>query len=57
MEEKFTQYIEAKFLSDGKRGTSGVVHAVYADKMKQCLKNPNSSFQNIRIYCNLRYTW
>ena len=40
MEEKFTKYIEAKFPCDGKRGTSGVIRAAYADKIKQYLKNP-----------------
>ena len=42
MEENFTQYIEIKFPSDGKRGTSGVIHAAYADKIKQCIKNLNN---------------
>ena len=45
MEEEFTHavatYTEAKFPSDGKRGTSGVIHAAYAEKIKKCLKNPN----------------
>ena len=36
MEEKSTQYIEAKVPSDGKRGTSGVKHAACAHKIKQC---------------------
>ena len=40
MEEKFAQYIEAKFPSDGKCRTSGVIHAAYADKIKQCRKDP-----------------
>ena len=36
MEEKSTQYIEAKVPSDSKCGTSGVKHAAYAHKIKQC---------------------
>ena len=45
MEEKFTEYIEAKFPCDGKRGTSGAIRAAYADKIKQCLKNPAKEFR------------
>ena len=45
MEGKFTQYIEAKFPSDGKRGTSGVIHAAYADKIKQCILKIPTIFQ------------
>ena len=40
MKEMFTQYIEDKFPSDGKHGTSVVIHAAYAGKIKQCLKDP-----------------
>ena len=50
MEEKFIQYIEAKFPSDGKRGTSGVIHVAYADKIKQCLKNPNNFSKEFRFF-------
>ena len=47
MEGKFTQYIEAKFPSDGKRGTiaSGVIHAAYAHKIKQCIFKIPTIFQ------------
>ena len=50
MEERFTQYIEAKFPADGKRGTSGVIHAAYAEKIKQCLKNPDKFSKGFRFF-------
>ena len=42
MEEKFNQYIDARFPPGGKRGTSGVIHAAFAEQIKQCIKNPGS---------------
>ena len=50
MEEKFTQYIEVKFLSDGKQGTSEVVCTAYADKIKQCLKNPDKFLKGFHYF-------
>ena len=47
MEGKFTQYIEEKFPSDGKRRTSGIIHTPYAEKIKQYIKNPDTPFSNI----------
>ena len=32
MEEKFNQYIEARFTPGSKRGTSGVINAAFAEK-------------------------
>ena len=50
MEEKFTEYIEAKFPCDGKRGTSGVIRAAYADKIKQYLTNPEKFAKEFRYF-------
>ena len=50
IEEKFAQYIKAKFPSDGKRGSSGVIHAAYADKIKQCLKDPEKFPKEFRYF-------
>ena len=49
MEQKFTEYVEAKFPSDGKRGTSGA-HAAYANKIKQCLKNAENFRKEFRYF-------
>ena len=54
MEEKFTEYIEAKFPCDGKCGTSGVIRATYADKIKQYLKNPKKFAKEFRIRYSVR---
>ena len=42
MEEKFIQYNEARFTPGSKRGTSGVINANFAEKIKQWIKNPDS---------------
>ena len=58
MEQKFSEYVEAKFPSDGERGTSGVIHAAYANKIKQCLKNPENFPKEFRYFVrkkNFRY--
>ena len=44
MEQKFAQYIEAKFPSDGNRGTSGVIHAAYANNVLRIQKSFQRSF-------------
>ena len=56
MEEKSTQYIEAKFPSDGKRGTSGVKHAAYAHKIKQCIKNPENFPKEFRYFVERKFS-
>ena len=50
MEEKFAQYIKAKFPSDGKHRTSGIIHAAYADQIKQCLKDPKKFPKEFRYF-------
>ena len=55
MEEKFTPYIEAKFPSYGERGTSGVIHAAYADKIKQYLKDPEKFPKEFRYFVRKKF--
>jgi len=42
MEEKFIQFIETRFTPGSKRGTSRVINATFAEKIKQWIKNPDS---------------
>ena len=54
MEGNFTQYIEEKFPSDGKHGTSGVIDAAYQTKSSSVLKIPTIFQKNfINYVCTL----
>ena len=40
--EKISTYLAARFPSDVKHGTSGVVHSALGEKIKRCLHDPSS---------------
>ena len=54
MAAAFEQYISSKFPSDGKRGTSGVLHAAFGEKVKSCLRDPSSVDKNFRFLVKKR---
>ena len=47
MSSEFEAYISDKFPSDGKHGTSGVLHVVFGEKVKSCLCDPSSVDKNL----------
>ena len=54
MSSGFEAYISSKFPSDGKRGTSGVLHAAFGEKVKRCLCDPSSVDKNFRFLVKKR---
>ena len=56
MAAAFEQYISSKFPNDGnsKRGTSGVLHAAFGEKVKSCLRDPSSVDKNFRFLVKKR---
>ena len=54
MAAAFEVYISSKFPNDGKRGTSGVLHAAFGEKVKSCLRDPSSVDKNFRFLVKKR---
>lgn len=50
MEERFEEHFRKKFPPDQKRGTSGVIHSAFGEKIKNCLKNPELFSKEFRHY-------